>query len=506
VADLEVDLVVLGFGAAGAAAALTAARAGLSVLVVEKQESGAHVSSARMSGGLVMAVGDIEEGTRYLEHCAAAMTPTEVTAAWAQRAALLPGWLHGIGIETRRVAGAWHPKFAGCDAIDVLAPLRPGAAGRSLGADELERGAQAGMLPSLSRFAGGVEVMDALELAVNDADGVTVRYGCRVQRLLVEPGSGRVSGAVVTGAAGSTAVHGRLGVVLATGGFEFDEQMKLNYLRAYPIHFYGSPANTGDGVRLAQQVGADFWHMNQMVGRAVTHFTAGDGTPRNFNVDLAPPGYVIVDKLGRRYANEYNQAVSKPHFYFELLAYDGELMDYPRIPSYWVFDSRRMGAGPLVSNAAGLTRTGGYSWSVDNSAEVAAGWITTGATLEEALAAAGASEPSVAVRTIELYNESCTNGVDPLGRPAESLIPIDQPPYFCVPLYPGGANTCGGPRRDERARILDPNGEPIPGLFGAGELGQVVGLLYPSGGANLSDAFCFGQIAVETALESAGLR
>jgi succinate dehydrogenase/fumarate reductase flavoprotein subunit len=69
-----------------------------------------------------------------------------------------------------------------------------------------------------------------------------------------------------------------------------------------------------------------------------------------------------------------------------------------------------------------------------------------------------------------------------------------------VARYPGGANTCGGPRRNERAEVLDVFGEPIQGLYAAGELGEVIGLLYPAGGCNLSDAFCFGQIAAESAL------
>lgn len=85
-------------------------------------------------------------------------------------------------------------------------------------------------------------------------------------------------------------------------------------------------------------------------------------------------------------------------------------------------------------------------------------------------------------------------GADAFGRPAESLIPLDQPPYYCMPLYPGGSNTCGGPRRDEHARILNPFGAPIPGLYGAGELGESVGLLYPANGGNLSESVCLAAL------------
>jgi succinate dehydrogenase/fumarate reductase flavoprotein subunit len=67
-------------------------------------------------------------------------------------------------------------------------------------------------------------------------------------------------------------------------------------------------------------------------------------------------------------------------------------------------------------------------------------------------------------------------------------------------LYPGGSNTSGGPRRNEHAQVVDVHGEPIPGLYEAGELGEPVGLLYPSNGGNISDCACFGQIAAEHAL------
>src|SRR3546814_14468887 len=78
-----------------------------------------------------------------------------------------------------------------------------------------------------------------------------------------------------------------------------------------------------------------------MIGRAVGHFTHPDGREMSFNISVNPPGYAIVDKYGRRFANEYLQAVSKPNFYYELLHYDADLLEHPRIPAYWIFDSRR---------------------------------------------------------------------------------------------------------------------------------------------------------------------
>jgi hypothetical protein len=76
------------------------------------------------------------------------------------------------------------------------------------------------------------------------------------------------------------------------------------------MYFYGSPMNTGDGVRVAQAVGADLWHMNSMIGRAIGHFDL-NGEDYNFFINIAPPGYVLTDKHGKRFANEELQALAR---------------------------------------------------------------------------------------------------------------------------------------------------------------------------------------------------
>jgi succinate dehydrogenase/fumarate reductase flavoprotein subunit len=80
------------------------------------------------------------------------------------------------------------------------------------------------------------------------------------------------------------------------------------------------------------------------------------------------------------------------------------------------------------------------------------------------------------------------------------MVPVKSGPFYCVKLYPGGSNTTGGPRRNQQAQVLNTYGEPIEGLYAAGELGQATGMQYPADGSNLSEAFCFGQIAAESAL------
>lgn len=504
----EFDLVVVGYGAAGAAAALTAAEGGASVLILEKQAQDAHTPSAKMSGGFIFGVNDVERATAYMHRCAGGMIPLAVTRAWAEKAKTLVEWHDAMGtdLHLERIHGAEQP-FDGADAIDVYQqglladgrPVQEAMAGiEDFNSPHIR--AAGGTDRSLPMFRYGFEYFTALTEAVERRPAIRVAWSSPGRRL-VRDGDGRVVGVEHGGDVGGGVVRARHGVVLTCGGYEHDEELKLNYLRAYPIHFYGNPGNTGDGIRMAQDVGASLWHMNQMSGRAIGHFTLDDGRSVDVPVQIAPGGYVIVDKNGRRFGDEYPQAMLEHAFYYHLLSYDADAFDYPRIPCYWVFDQRRLEAGPLIPVGAGAHRVGLYDWSPDNRAEIDRGWIATGATVEEAAAAAGVRDPAATAATVEEYNSYCAaGGGDPFGRPAESLVALDTGPFYCVALYPGGANTSGGPRRNERAEILDAFGEPIPGLYGAGELGQAYGALTPSGGSNLSDANCFGRIAAEAAL------
>lgn len=488
--DAEYDLVIVGFGAAGMAAALTGCELGLSVLVVEKQSSEVHTPNLRMSRGIVMGVNDVERASDYLAACAVNMVPREVLLAFAQRALGLMGWLRIVcpDIPFTRVAGAEHVEFEGANAIDAW---------------------QAGM----ARFKRdpdaltGRDLYASLRVAV-EKTATTIAWSSPASRLITK--DGEVLGVVVLQGFGEQRrIRARAGVVLAPGGFEYDEAAKLTYLRAHPMHFYGSPANTGDGLRMAQAAGADLWHMNVIVGRAIGHFTLDNGVAMGFQLGIdstamgyqqAPAGYVITDRFGKRFANENVQALLAHSFYFDLLQFDADRGVYPRIPCYWFFDERRRNSGPLSSPMVGAGAVGLYAWSQDNSAEIDRGWITRGDSILDAARNAGIEDPIAAAQTVEAYNAACISGTtDRLGRPPATMIALTNPPYYCVKLFPGGSNTTGGPRRDAQARVLDVFGMPIDGLFGAGELGQVSGLLYAADGANLAEAFCFGQIAALSA-------
>ncbi|MCU1483196.1 MAG: fumarate reductase/succinate dehydrogenase flavoprotein domain protein [Subtercola sp.] len=291
--DETVDLIVVGFGAAGAAAALTAADVGARVLVLEKQAQEAHSPSTRMSGGVIMGVDDVERATRYLDRCAGGLIPTDVTRAWAQWAHEVFDWLRGAGVDvTYRPEGfGEHPTIDGYDAVRFWrhATLRDGSPVseeyRGSAAQLALGDAQAVRAQGRSLARSGTDLWDALAAAVADRRTVEVRWESPARRLLTDE-TGRVVG-VEHGLGDGARTYARHGVVLACGGFEFDDGMKENFLRLRPVHFYGNRANTGDGVRLAQAVGADLWHMNTFVGRGVGHFEL-DGEPMTSSCTCGP--------------------------------------------------------------------------------------------------------------------------------------------------------------------------------------------------------------------------
>jgi succinate dehydrogenase/fumarate reductase flavoprotein subunit len=244
--DIEADLVVVGYGGAGAAAAITAADLGADVVVLEKQPATRHTPSTRMAS-IIMVVNDANAAARYFDRCAGGMIPWAVSRAWAERAAELPRWFERVGVELElhRIRGAQHPEFEGYDSVDVCLATPPDSQVR------IEKRIELTGIPlaASSVRPPSSEYFDALARAVKARKRITVVFNTSARRLVREP-EGRVQGVLADSDGRSVRVRGRKGIVLTCGGFEFDAQMKLNYLKAGPVHFYGNPDNTGDGVRV----------------------------------------------------------------------------------------------------------------------------------------------------------------------------------------------------------------------------------------------------------------
>ncbi|MFC1919143.1 FAD-binding protein, partial [Chloroflexota bacterium] len=186
-------------------------------------------------------------------------------------------------------------------------------------------------------------------------------------------------------------------------------------------------------------------------------------------------------------------------FSYELTLFDSKKLLYPRVPSYWIFDQKRIDAGALPRRPGPRAQYHKYKWSEDNSEELDRGWIKQADTIKE-LALNLGMESQTLLKTVNNYNIYCKNGVDiEFGREPYTLLPLSTPPYYAVELWPGGVNTQGGPRRNGKAQVLRVDGSPIPRLYSTGELGSIYGMLYPGGGGNLAECFAFGRIAGENA-------
>jgi succinate dehydrogenase/fumarate reductase flavoprotein subunit len=475
----------------------TAREEGADVLILEKQPEQSHHTNTSMARGGFLCPSDVKGGIKYLEALCQAgegmyWTEKDMIRVWIEYTAGNRAWLEARGgsfLETP--IAAEYPQLPGCESM-VRYHFRGSGLGFAKFLSEQVKGrnipvmydsAATKLLTDLKGQVVGVE-------AENRTDGKTKQIRVRAAK----------------------------GVILTCGGFEFNEAMKLNYLKVYPTYFTGSEANTGDGIKMALGVGADLWHMNCVSAHTVMKFP---GFPNAFYAALVPGpgpsphseagkvdpaqqcGYVVTDRYGRRIINEDNFRATPPGhtYYYELAFFDSQRLVYPRVPSYWIFDRKRVEMGPLPRHAFGVTGPSRlYEWSKDNSHEIAKGWVLTANTIRD-LARVLEMSPDILEDTIAKYNRYCEKGSDPdFGRGSVDLIPIEQPPYFAVKLWPGGANTQGGPKRNTKAEVLNTDGEPIPGLYSAGELGAIFGMLYPGAGS-LADCVAFGRIAGKSAAD-----
>jgi succinate dehydrogenase/fumarate reductase flavoprotein subunit len=309
---------------------------------------------------------------------------------------------------------------------------------------------------------------------------------------VLDPDSGRVAGVVATRNGKPFRVRARRGVVMATGGFENNKAMVRDYLGLGDSAVWGSPAGTGDGHRMAMRIGADLWHMDNMmaiVGVRTPAFAAGFATLGL----VGEKGYMFVGLDGSRFVDE-NVQIRHGHALIH-----GRYELYPLQRAHVIFDERTRRAGPLVPKPEDMpvgwnVVVENYLWSDDNLAEIEKGWIVKADTLA-ALAAklgvdAGALEKSVA-----LYNRYCAAGEDEqFGRDPKTLIPLLEGPFYAFTSGPILAWSNGGPRRNENAQVLNMSGQPIAGLYAAGTVSSTYSWC-KDGGFHIADALAFGRVA-----------
>jgi 3-oxosteroid 1-dehydrogenase len=528
------DVIVLGTGAAGLVAAVSAAADGASVGLFEKTDLVGGTSS--MSGGVVWIPNNHhqrhagladsrEDALAYLGALSLGQIDSDMAATFVDTAPEMLQW-----VEENTPC-----RFAVIDGYSDYHPEHPGGkaeGGRSLDnelqsldalgewSNRLRVGKPRPVTLRETPLGGATALPDAALIADRmkrrDAGmGVALVTGLlracldrnvvpylehRATDLLIEADTPRrrVAGVRFTTPDGERVVHARHGVVIATGGFECDTELVRTFLRGPMTAPAGSPASTGDGLRMAMAAGARLGNMRnawwvpvtradhaEVFGAPAVHLVLGERTR---------PHSLMVNGSAKRFCNEatnYNALGGAFH------AFDPQSFTYPNQPCWLIFDHEHKRRYDVAGAAAG---------------DATPSWIITADTVGE-LATELGLDASVLASTITRFNDFAAQGQDPdfgrgtsaydrfngdlaLDGVAATLGPVATAPFHAIQIEIGALGTSGGPKTDTRGRVLADAGGIIDGLYAAGNaMAGPTGMVYGGAGGTLGPALTFGYIA-----------
>ncbi len=558
------DVVVIGSGAAGAMAALRSAEAGLSVLIVEKAHKFGGTSAT--SGGVMWIPnhglgGDDsrEQVMDYLASVTSGPVNPEKMAAYVDQAPKMAQYLKASGVEL--IVSPWpdyFPDQPGARADRSL--ICPTYDGRRLGDNRyslmreqfnrfklfslyamdltetfalmmqqkgwrkvafnvirrywMDRGTRK-VSHRDRRFTQGAALIGATYEQVFKK-GAQLRMETRLEWMNVDP-SGVVTGVEVSSFGRPYTINARYGVVLAAGGFEWNQELRDRFYPAPGLINHSSTpegANRGEALIAAEKLGADTEHTEE--GWWIPTMTLPMPKASNFHethqaaFDVGRPWSVCVNRNGVRFVDEatgydsFGQAMVVDH-----------IKTGANCPCWLVFDAKfraKFSAGGLMP------------WAHTPERKVPDDWwdhYVFKADTIEALAAKIHVPVEALAQTVANMNGYAKTGVDPeFGRggniydqffgdptvaPNPNLGPIDKAPFYAVPINNGDLGTKGGIKTDARARVIDKAGKPIEGLYAAGNCsGNPFGACYPGAGGTIGPAMTFGFIAANDIAERVG--
>jgi succinate dehydrogenase/fumarate reductase flavoprotein subunit len=558
----ECDVLVVGSGAAGMAAAVTARHRGLDVLIVEKEPRFGG-TTARSGGWLwipgtslarAFGIHEAPDAARtYLRHEAGnnfdaarvdaflAAGPEAVDFFTAKTAvrfdmplvfpdyhAEAPGGAQG---GRSMVARPFHAGELGSHIENLGAPLPEltvfgmmlGSgkeiihfmrATRSLTSAIYVAKRLSRHLMDVLRHGRGMTLTNGNALAGRLAKSafdlnVPLWLSSPVRELIVKDGA--VRGAIVERDGRSIRVHARRGVVLACGGFPHDVARRKAMFRHAPTgveHFSPGPVgNTGDGLRLAEAAGgrvedrlpnAAAW-----VPVSLTRRKDGSRGVMPHFIDRAKPGVIAVTRAGKRFANEGDSYHDFVQAMMKVAKPDEEIATF-LICDHKTLRKYGLGCVPPFPMPLGHHLRSGY--------------LMRGATIE-ALAAQARIDPKGLADTVTRFNTTAAEGRDPdfgkgsraynryqgdaLHGPNPCVAPIAGGPFYAIKMVIGDLGTYAGIVTDADARALDADGRVIPGLYAAGnDMASIMGGNYPGAGITLGPALTFGYIAGRHLAES----
>ncbi len=524
----QFDVVVLGTGAAGLVAALAAGEAGASVGLFEKADRVGGTTAISgggcwVPGSAQMAASGIadsrDDALRYLASLSFGHIRPGFAEAFVDDGPRVFQWLESAaGLRMKIVSGYpdYHPERPGG---------RPGG-GRTLEPElfsyrrlsswaELVVSSHRNphLMLSDTTLGGGTGFLAAEVQAQRQAEdlrgcgaalvgpllkgcldrGVEPVTASRAQDLVSD--DGRVAGVVVDRPGGTVIVRARRGVVLATGGFEWDPELVRSFLRGPMTSPASIPTNVGDGLLIAMRAGAALDNMPQAWWVPVIEIPGDVSFGRQratlLNRERTLPRSILVNKRGRRFTDEaanYNALGGALH------QLDATRFDYANLPCWLVFDAEYLAR---------------YGFRNVRPADPAPEWMIQADSLDGLAAAIGAPAEAL-TETVTRWNSNVESGDDPdyhrgrsaydrwsgdaaaRGRVESTLGPINKPPYYAIEVRSGTLGTSGGPRTDLDGRVLDTRGEVIPGLFAAGNVAAApTGMVYGGAGGTLGPIITF---------------
>ncbi|MFO1455011.1 MAG: FAD-binding protein [Steroidobacteraceae bacterium] len=481
--DGEVDVIVAGSGLAGCAAAIEAHDRDpkADILMIEKATEALRGGNSRVSGQSLLISKNVEALVEYQRAMSTANPiPEDMLRAWAEQMVTLEPYIearakeagaryiHGVGWSEAKVVLEF-PSLGAAAAVEHTATILPVPSGVWLAFDRC-----VALRPRIRR-----------------------EFECPLVDLVQDPDTLEVFGVIVEQRGVRRALRARRGVVMATGGFENNLQMQRDYFGlSYALPF-GTPANTGEPLKILQKAGADMWHLrNRGQSAGIWPGFRFPGRDTIFQRNLFFQTFSWIDLAGDdvRFCNETAEW-RLTHFKENQ---HGEWIDTPhhRVGRmHMIFDETTRQANCLIMKIMTWnTIVEGYDWSEDNSAEVEAGWIASADSIE-ALAGKIGRDPARVAATVREYNAACAAGQDArFGRNPQTLQPIAKPPFYAIEVISGIVCTGGGGRRNIESEVLDHGGKPIHRLYEAGELGSMFSDLYQNG-SYLTEAMISGRAA-----------
>lgn len=443
--ELSYDVVVVGGGAAGLSASIEAAKAGAKVVLIEKLP---------MVGGSTMLSGGIVYGTGYKIQKEAGVEDSVD--------ALVQYWLE----RSENVASEPYLRFVAersGETIDWLVELgvefgAPYATGTSP------------VLRAVSTANHGNGLIEPLKTTA-ESNGVEFLLQTSATKLIKD--GDKVVGVEAVDSEGNALKINAKAVILATGGFDRNSELVTTYASvAQGQTTFSGVGNTGDGLVMAKDVGADVVSNGGVIG-----FRAVEGESA-YTTDICMlmwMPYLYVNLDGKRFVSE---TIDYPLFYEELVKQrDGV--------SYLIFDQNT------------------YSPALDKAVEKGSAFVSD--TLEDLATQAGI-DPTEFVNTVNNYNQMIDNGVDTeFGKAIVGYPKVNAPKFYAVKVVPAVLGTMSGIKTDLDAQVLDSNGNPIEGLFAAGELanGDFFNRVYPASGTSIQMSVTFGRVAGTNAAELA---